>query len=90
MLLYISLGYLALISLYAFGITVWDKICARLDKRRVPEKTLMITALLGGSASMYLTMQLIRHKTLHAKFMVGLPLIIILQIGVLFGLMWLL
>lgn len=90
MLLYICLGYLALISLYAFGITVWDKICARLDKRRIPEKTLMITALLGGSASMYLTMQLIRHKTLHAKFMVGLPFIIILQIGLLFGLMWLL
>ena len=29
---------------------------------------------------MYLTMRIIRHKTLHKKFMIGIPLIILLQI----------
>lgn len=48
-------------------------------QRRVPEKTLLIIAALGGSAAMLITMRTIRHKTQHAKFMVGIPVIIIAQ-----------
>ena len=47
--------------------------------RRVPEKTLLAIAALGGSIAMILTMRSIRHKTKHAKFMVGIPLIIMAQ-----------
>lgn len=42
---------------------------------RVPEKNLFLVALLGGAPGEYVTMRLIRHKTLHKSFMVGLPLI---------------
>lgn len=63
-------------------ITAYDKLAAKkLPKRRIPEKTLFILAFLGGSLGEYLTMKLIRHKTKHKKFMIGLPAVIILQAG---------
>lgn len=51
-------------------------------KLRVPEGRLLLLAALGGSVAMLLTMLLIRHKTKKAKFMVGIPVIIALQIAV--------
>ncbi len=69
--------YLALISLVSIAVTVYDKIAAkRRPKHRVPEKVLMLLGALGGAAAMYAVMLLIRHKTKHTKFMVGLPVII--------------
>lgn len=74
--------YILIISLAAIIITVSDKSRAKKHKRRVPEKTLFITAALGGAAAMYLTMLNIRHKTKHKRFMIGLPLILFAQIGI--------
>ena len=71
--------YLAAVSLIAVIITVSDKSRAKKHKRRIAEKTLFGTAVLGGSAAMYLTMLAIRHKTKHKRFMIGLPLIMIVQ-----------
>lgn len=62
--------------------TVSDKSRARKHKRRIAEKTLFGTAVLGGSAAMYLTMLAIRHKTKHKRFMIGLPLIMIVQTAI--------
>lgn len=73
--------YLALISLVSVAVTVYDKIAAkRRPKRRVPEKVLMLLGALGGAAAMYAVMLLIRHKTKHRKFMIGLPIIIAVQV----------
>lgn len=72
--------WLAGISLLTAIVTVADKIKARNGSRRISEKALFALALLGGGAAEYFTMRLIRHKTLHKKFMLGLPLIIILQL----------
>ena len=66
-------------SLLAVCLTVYDKYAAKRKKARIPEKTLFITALFGGSLAMYITMLVIRHKTKHKRFMVGLPLIIAAQ-----------
>lgn len=71
--------YFAAISLITFVVTASDKIFAKKNMRRVPEATLLTLALFGGAVSEYITMKLIRHKTLHKKFMVGLPVIIFLQ-----------
>ncbi|MDE7279976.1 MAG: DUF1294 domain-containing protein [Oscillospiraceae bacterium] len=71
--------YLAAVSLIAIIMTVSDKSRAKKHKRRIAEKTLFVTALLGGSAAMYLTMLAVRHKTKHKRFMIGLPLIMIVQ-----------
>lgn len=72
--------YLAAISIIAVIMTVSDKSRAKKHKRRIAEKTLFGTAVLGGSAAMYLTMLAIRHKTKHKRFMIGLPLIMIVQV----------
>ena len=79
-LFYALVLYLALISLFTAVITAADNIKAKKGAFRVPESTLIILALLGGSIAEYAVMRLIRHKTLHKKFMLGLPLIIILQL----------
>ena len=48
---------------------------------RIPESKLLLLSALGGSLAMLLTMLFIRHKTKKAKFMIGIPLILILQIA---------
>jgi uncharacterized membrane protein YsdA (DUF1294 family) len=72
--------YIALISLFAVILTVHDKKAAQRHTWRVREMTLIIVAILGGSVSMLITMLIIRHKTKHIKFMLGLPLIIVIQV----------
>ena len=72
---------LAAISLLATVFTIHDKRAARRHKWRVRESTLLLVAALDGSVAMLATMLFIRHKTKHAKFMVGLPVIFTLQIA---------
>lgn len=72
--------YFAIISFVTIIVTVIDKINAKRSRRRIPEDFLMTLAILGGSVSEYLTMKIIRHKTLHKKFMIGLPVITLIQI----------
>ena len=80
MIVKICLGYLAVISLISIVVCIYDKIASKKAKRhRTREATLLGLSALGGSVAMFITMLLIRHKTRHAKFMVGIPVIIILQ-----------
>ncbi len=75
--------YFALISVVALVVTVYDKVISKKPGvRRVPEATLLLISALGGSLCMFVTMLSIRHKTKHAKFMIGIPLIMLLQIGI--------
>lgn len=76
---YFIIGYFLLINLISAIVTIVDKIKAKLGKWRVKESTLLLLSVLGGSPSMYITMLLIRHKTRHIKFMLGIPVIFILQ-----------
>lgn len=79
----IQLSYLAAVSLVGIILTIYDKIAAKAIRRhRVPEAILMAAGILFGAPAMYLTMQLIRHKTRKPKFSVGFPVIIIIQITV--------
>ncbi len=78
--LYIALIYFAAISLITVAVTALDKHRAKKGKFRISEATLFVLALAGGAVSEYLTMRLIRHKTLHKRFMIGLPLIILIQL----------
>lgn len=81
---------IALAVYYVFGAficviaTVLDKSAAVKHKRRVSEKTLIMLAVFFSAAAEYLTMKIIRHKTLHKKFMIGLPAIITGKIVVAF------
>ena len=79
----IILIYLAAISLVSIIVCIYDKAISKKNRveLRIPEKSLMILSILGGSVAMYITMQMVRHKTKHAKFMIGIPVIIVLQIA---------
>lgn len=85
--LFILAIYLILINLIAVIVTIYDKLCAVKRRWRVKESTLLLLSALGGSISMYITMLLIRHKTRHIKFMLGIPLILIFQLLIAF-LIW--
>ena len=63
-------------------ILVADKIFAKKHMWRVPETTLILLGLLGGALPMYITMTVIRHKTKHKKFMIGLPIEIAIHVAV--------
>lgn len=79
--IYVTAGaYLLIVSLISVVTCISDKLRAKSrGKRRVPEKTLFLLSALGGSVAMLLTMLTIRHKTKHASFMIGIPLIILAQ-----------
>ncbi len=72
--------YLLAINLLSVILCVADKRKAVKSKRRIPEKVLFSVSIFGGALFMYVTMKTIRHKTLHKRFMIGLPLIIFLQV----------
>lgn len=80
----VTTSYITVLSIVSVIVTAHDKLSAERGGRRVPEKTLLALSALGGSAVMLLMMCLIRHKTRHKKFMIGIPLIIILQVLALF------
>ena len=81
-------GWLVLLNLIAVIITIHDKKQAQREGWRVRESTLLLIGALGGSPAMLLTMRKIRHKTRHAKFMVGLPVILVLQAALLALAIW--
>ena len=81
--LYILLSYLLLMNIVASSIAIVDKKKAIKHRQRISEKTLMLLGLFGGAFGEYLTMKSIHHKTLHKKFMIGLPLEILLHIIIL-------
>lgn len=72
--------YLVIINLIGFVIMGIDKSRARKNKWRISEKTIFVTALLGGSIGVKLGMQQYRHKTQHKQFVYGIPAIIIIQL----------
>jgi len=80
---FIGVGaYWLVVSLAAVLLTVTDKVRAAKHKWRIAESTLLVVALFGGAAAEYITMRCIRHKTLHKKIMIGLPLIIVLHLAI--------
>lgn len=76
------LVYLLIVSVVAFSVTVYDKWAAvKRPQERTRESTLLLLSALGGSIAMLFTMLGIRHKTKHLKFMLGIPIIILLQLA---------
>ncbi len=71
--------YLLVMSIVAIAVTVHDKKAAKRHRRRVPERVLLILAALSGCVAMYVTMRVIHHKTLHPKFMIGIPIIFAME-----------
>ena len=75
-------GYLVVINTITFLIYGLDKLKAKKSKWRIPEHTLLLLAIVGGSIGALLGMKAWRHKTMHKKFRYGIPFILALQIGI--------
>lgn len=80
----ILLIYLSIINAAAFLLMLIDKIKAKHHRWRIPEKTLLGISLIGGSLGGLLGMYLLRHKTLHKRFSIGIPMMLILHIVLLY------
>lgn len=67
-------------NLIGFTLMYLDKKYAKEEKRRIKESTLFLTAILFGSIGSLIGMYKFRHKTLHKRFTIGIPLIIVVQV----------
>ena len=72
--------YLVIINIIAFLAMYIDKRKAKYGKWRIPEQSLFILALIGGSIGAIIGMYTFRHKTKKLRFSVGFPAILVLQI----------
>lgn len=72
--------YLIIINAIGCVLMLVDKNKAKQRHWRIPERVLMVTAVIGGSIGVLAGMKLFRHKTKHPKFTIGVPVILALQI----------
>ena len=76
--------YLLAVNLLAFVMYGVDKKRAIEQKWRIPEKTLILLAMIGGTVGAIAGMQFFRHKTKHMKFKFGIHAILIVQLVILY------
>ena len=81
---YILTLYLAVINIAAFAMMGIDKKRAKKHKWRIPETRLFASALMGGGLGALTGMYFFRHKTKHWYFVVGMPLIMILNFVIIY------
>ena len=73
--------YLIVMNLIGLAVMAMDKSKARHHAWRIPEKTLFLVSILGGSVGTWAGMYLFHHKTKHWYFVVGMPLILAAQLA---------
>jgi len=76
--------YVLIINLVGFAAMGFDKFKAKNNFWRTKEKTLFTIAAIGGSIGAIIGMYMFRHKTKHNSFVFGMPLILAVQIGIIF------
>lgn len=76
---------LFLLNTYAFYLAWKDKHAARRHNYRIPEASLWAVAVLGGAAGLYAAMLLLRHKTRHLLFRIGVPAVLCLHVVLFFA-----
>ncbi len=86
----ILIAYVVIISIISVIVCFYDKKISKKNRveLRIPEKTLLILSTVGGSVAMFVTMLIIRHKTKHLKFMLGIPVIILIQAAAIFAMFY--
>lgn len=79
---------LVAVNLAGFVMMRADKVRARCGEWRIPEEDLFAVAAIGGSVGVLIGMHVFRHKTLHKRFVFGIPAIIVVQLAVGALLVW--
>ncbi|MBO5303034.1 MAG: DUF1294 domain-containing protein [Lachnospiraceae bacterium] len=74
------LAYFFVMNMTGLLLMGMDKMKAKRNQWRIPEKMLFLCSILGGSVGTWAGMYLFRHKTKHWYFVIGMPLIFIVQI----------
>lgn len=77
-------GYVILLNLLEFALMGIDKWKAKSYAWRIPESTLFIVAIIGGSIGAIIGMRVFHHKTRHRYFTYGMPAILIIQLLLLY------
>ena len=77
----VALLYVIIMNIIGVMMMGIDKSRAKRHAWRIPERTLFLISLLGGSVGSLAGMYLFRHKTKHMKFVIGMPLILLIQIA---------
>ena len=75
----IYLLFINVITFFTYGIDKWK---AKRSKWRIPESTLLMMAVMGGSIGAWLGMKVWHHKTMHKKFKYGVPVILLVQVAI--------
>lgn len=76
--------YLCIINALSFLLMLIDKQKAKKNRWRIPEQTLLGVCAIGGSAGGLLAMILLRHKTLHKRFSIGIPAMVVIHLAALY------
>lgn len=76
------LPYILGVNLIVFILMGVDKQKAIKHQYRIPERTFWLLAVIGGSAGALIGMKTFRHKTKHRSFTIGMPLLLIVNAGV--------
>lgn len=79
---------LAALNIFSFILYGIDKHKAKSGKWRIKEATLILSAAIGGSIGALLGMSVFHHKTQKPKFFIGVPVILVLQLAIVFVLLW--
>lgn len=74
--------YLIIINALAFLLMLLDKYKAKKKLWRIPEGLLLSIATAGGSLGALIGMYLVRHKTKHLQFAIGIPVLLLIHIGI--------
>ncbi len=84
----ILLVYFAAVNITGLCLMGLDKYKAKKQAWRIPESTLFIMAIIGGSIGCILGMYAFRHKTRHWYFVYGMPAILLLQITLILAILY--
>ena len=76
--------YLSIINAVSFVLMLIDKIKAKHHRWRIPERVLLGVSFIGGSLGGIIGMYLFRHKTLHKRFSIGIPLMLLAHVALLY------
>lgn len=77
--------YIIIINIIGIILTCYDKIASKkFKKNRIRENVLLLVAILGAALTMYITMKIIHHKTKHKKFMIILPLMVLIHLVIIY------
>ena len=80
-ILWIVIIYLAVMNVVGLAAMGMDKAKAKSGAWRIPEKTLFLFSIIGGSLGTWAGMYLFRHKTKHWYFVVFMPLIFVMHVA---------